>query len=121
MRTPDGSTPQRYYLTIDGRSGDILCAHQEYVVDRLDRDGEGRLRPSDAADEDAVLNVAIKASASAREARDRLRVVRVECPPTIDFSLHRVELERDTLVRVETTEPQRTESSLTRHANGGRS
>jgi hypothetical protein len=119
MRTPEESTSQRFFLTVDGESGEILCAHQEYVAERPDGEGEGRLRPSDGVDDDHVLDIALKASPAARDARDRLRVVRLECPPTTDFSRHRVELESGELVGIETAEPERTETSLSRPAGGG--
>jgi hypothetical protein len=118
MRAPEESRPQRFFLTVDGDNGEILCAHQEYVAERPDGEGEGRLRPSDEADDDLVLDIAVKASPAARDARDRLRVVRLECPPTTDFSRHRVQLESGELVRLEAAEPQRTETSLTRPAGG---
>lgn len=119
MRTPKDSTPQQIFLTVDGESGEILCAHQEYVAERPDGEGEGRLRPSDSVDDDLVLDIAVKASPAARVAQGRLRVVRVECPPTTDFSRHRVELESGELVEVLAAEPERTETSLTRRAGGG--
>jgi hypothetical protein len=119
MRTPEESTPQRVFLTVDGESGEILCAHQEYVAERPDEEGEARLRPSVEADDDVAFDIAVKASPAARDARDRLRVVRLECPPTTDFSRHRVELESGELVMVEAAEPERTETSLTPSAGGG--
>lgn len=119
MRTPEESTPERFYLTVDGESGQILCAHQEYLAERPGGEGEGRLRPSDVVDDNDVLDIAVKASPAAREARDRLRVVRLECPPTINFSRYRVELASGELVRLEAAEPGPTETSLRRPAGGG--
>lgn len=118
MRTPEESTPQRFFLTVDGESGEILCAHQEYIAERPEGEGEGRLRPSDVVNSDDVLDIAVKASPAARGARDRLRVVRVECPPTTDFSRYRVELKSGELVGLEPAEPGRTETSMTRPAGG---
>ena len=69
-------------------------------------------------DDDVVLDIAVKASSTARDARDRLRVVGLQCPPTAGLSRHRVEFESGGLVLLEAAELQLSETSLTCRASG---
>ena len=114
MLIPGDIDPQPFFLAVHRDTGEIFCAHQEYLA--VDSDGQGRLlmRP---ADEEAVLDIAVKANPAAEAVREHLRVVRVVCEPTVNFSQHVVDSKTSQLVAREWAEPGDTD--VRRYFDGG--
>lgn len=93
MLIPGDIDPEPFFLTVHSETGEIYCAHQEVLA--LD-DGQGQLLLSRARADD-VVEIALKANPAARAVRDQLRVVRVVCEPTTNFSRYRVDVHRNEL------------------------
>jgi hypothetical protein len=106
---PGNIEPETFFLAVDSDSGEIYCAHQEFVA--ISEEGQAYLTPSPAA-ENFVLDIAAKANPMALAARDRLRVVRIMTDPTINFSRYRVDLQRNELVEREAAEASATDASI---------
>jgi hypothetical protein len=114
MLIPGDIDPQPFFLTVHRDTGEIFCAHQEYLA--VNADGQGRLlmRP---ADDETVLDIAVKANPAAEAAREHLRVVRVVCEPTVNFSRYVVDLRTSQLAPREWAEPGDTD--VRRDLDGG--
>jgi hypothetical protein len=85
METPDNAAPQPFFLVVDESSGEIYCAHQEYLA--ADRTLRTRL-----TDSDRVIDIALRANPEARSRKDRLTVVPVVCSPATNFSRFTVDI-----------------------------
>jgi hypothetical protein len=109
MLIPGSIEPETFFLAVDSDTGEIYCAHQEFMA--ISGEGQAHLVPSPAA-ENSVLDIAAKANPMALAARDRLQVVRIIAEPTINFSRYRVDLHRNELVEREGVEASATDASI---------
>lgn len=86
MELPTELELEPFFLIAHRDTGEIYCAHQEYSV-------SDRRLLTRAADEDRLIEIALKANPAAEEAKDSLRVVQVTCEPATNFGKHRVDVD----------------------------
>jgi hypothetical protein len=91
MSAPNEVEHQPFFLVVNIDTGEIYCAHQEYSAN------DRRLQMKSSNDE-SILAIAMKANPSCRYAGDKLKVVPVMCPPTINFSRYKFDMHKMSLV-----------------------